>query len=301
MENSILSQKSIFAPLTINKEDFFNLVDIREPYFALKEIFVDDKNFASAHVPIEQPLGSEIMPISTGEATRHLAVLGMISCAYANPIKKKHYYLPHAITFKRIAGEHNINKTNYLVGNSICTFFDKRKAIAKTQLSDNKNNIICEAEIHYHIMPYSIFDKLFIPHHANSPDYSIGNPYKIKNELFDIKLSTTNLTASLGKLPQYYCSGHFPNYPAMPLAILTYNLIDLAGLFIYHSTRDYRLRFMVKEYTLSADTLAFAGDKVDLEIKHMRSFDNLFILSCKATANGSKNVADLEVTIEGVK
>lgn len=301
MENTILNQKSIFAPLIINKDDLFNLIDIRAPYFALKDIFVDDKSFTTAHVPIEQPLGSEIMPISTGEATRHMAVLGMISCAYANPIKKKHYYLPHAISFKRVSGEYSVNKSNYLLGNSICTSFEKRKAVAVTQLLDNRNHVICEAEIFYHVMPQTVFDKLFIPHHANSPDYSIENPYKIKNELFDIKLSTTNLTASLGKIPQNYCSGHFPNYPAMPMAILTYNLIDLAGLFIYHSTRDYRLRFMLKEFTLSADGLAFAGEKVDLEIKHMRSFDNLFVLSCKATSNGSKNVADLEITIEGIK
>lgn len=301
MEKSLQSQKSVYAPLLINKDDLFKLIDIREPYFALKQIFVDDKSFSTAQVPIEQSLGSEIMPISSAEASRHMAILGAVSCAYANPEKRKHYYLAHSGSFKRISQDVNFPKTAYLTGNAICTSIDKRKAVALTQLSDPKGNPICEAEVFYHVIPDVIFERLYKPHFIKNPDYKSGNPYKTKNELFNIRLSTTNLTASLGKLPEHYCAGHFPNYPALPVAILLYNLLDLAGLFIYHTTRDYRLKFMVKDFTLTADNLAFAGDKVDIEIKHMHSFDNLFVLSCRAIANGDKMVGEIQVTIEGIK
>jgi hypothetical protein len=301
MNNGILNQKSTFAPLLINKNDLFNLISIEEPYFALRNIFIDDKNFASAELPIEQPIGSEIAPISMAEATRHLATLGSVCCAYANPLKKKHYYLPHAGLYKRVSTNTNFGNVASLNANAICTYVDKKKAVAKTQLVDAKNEVIFEGEIFYYVVAEASFERLFSPYHVKSPDFSIENPYKLKNELFDIRLTTTNLTASLGKLPENYCSGHFSEFPTLPLSTLIYNLLDLAGLFIYHSTRDYRLKFMVKDLSVTADSLAFTGEKVDLEIKHMHSFDNLFVLSCLASANGSKSVADIKVTIEGIK
>ena len=301
MNNGILNQKSTFAPLLINKNDILKLIGIQEPYFALKKLFIDDKNFASAELPIEQSVGSEITPISAAEVTRHLATLGSVCCAYSNPLKKKHYYLPHAGLYKRVSTNTSFGSVSSLNANAICTYIDKKKAVAKTQLLDSKNEVIFEGEIFYYVVAEASFERLFNPNHIQFPDFNIENPYKIKNELFDIRLTTTNLTASLGKIPENYCSGHFPKFPTLPLSILIYNLLDLAGLFIYHSTRDYRLKFMVKDLSVTADSLAFAGEKVDLEIKHMHSFDNLFVLSCLATANGSKSVADVKVTIEGVK
>jgi hypothetical protein len=301
MEKSILTSKSAFAPLLINKEDLFRLIDIKEPYFALQNIFVDDKKFVTAHIPIQQPIGSEVGPISTGEASRHMAVAGTISCAYSNPIKKKHYYLAYSGNFKRTSNHVGIGKTSFLVVNSICTEIDKKHAVAKTQISDTKQNIICEAEINYLIIPETVFERLFASNYVLHPGFTIDNPYKLKNELFDIRLNTTHLTASLGRVPESYCSGHYPKHPALSSAIILYNLLDLAGLFIYHSTRDYRLKFMVKDFTITSDSIAFAGDKVDLEIKHMHSFDNLFVLSCVAMANGNRKISEVEVSIEGIK
>jgi hypothetical protein len=301
MENSVLSSKSVFAPLLINKEDLFKLIDIREPYFALQNIFVDDKKFVTAHIPIQQAIGSEVGPISTAEACRHMAAAGTVSCAYSNPVKKKHYYLAYSGSFKRISNNPDIGKASFLVVNSMCIELDKKHAVVKTQITDTKHNIICEAEIGYLIVPENAFGRLFTNHFVLHPDFSIDNPYKLKNELFDIKLNTTHLTASLGRIPESYCSGQYQKYPALSSAIILYNLLDLAGLFIYHSTRNYRLKFMVKDLTMTSDSIAFAGDKVDLEIKHMQCFDNLFVLSCIATANGNRKITEVNVSIEGVK
>lgn len=281
----------------LSKEEIFKLIDVHEPYYALKDVIVYAGNFATASIEVEQPLGDEIFPIGAAEACRHLAILGSVCCALSNPVKQKHYYLAHRGTYKRA-----IEKTHYtgkkLVATATCTFFSKRMANIKACLLDEDNQLICGIENSFHVVPHAIFERLYYNFHKEIPDFGLKNPYRQKKQLFDVQFSALSASASLGKIQDDYCAGHFPHFPAMPVAILMNTLLDLAAAYIHHITGDKSLKMYVREMTLLADNLGFSGEIVVLHVKQEAYTNNRFKLRCTATSTDNKSVGDVNVIIE---
>jgi len=283
----------------LSKEEIFKLIDVHEPYYALKEVRVDEHNFVTATIEAEQPLGEEISPIAAAEACRHLAILGSVCCALTNPVKQKHYYLAHRGTYKRA-----VEKIHYtgkkLVATATCTFFSKRIASIKACLLDEDNQLICGIETSFHVVPHALFERLYYNFHKETPDFGITNPYHQKKPLFDVQFSGLSAAASLGKIQDNYCAGHFPHFPAMPVAILMNTLLDLAARYIHHITGNKSLKMYVREMTLLADNLGFSGEAVVLHVKQEAHVDNRFKLHCIATSTDNKSVGDITVIIETV-
>lgn len=293
-----LTQVKLFPEKQVD-EDLFKLIDIKKPYFALEDVVSLSLDTVSARIPVQQPLGRELGPISTAEVGRHLAILGVCSCALLNPSKRRHYYLAHQARYERVGDiPYTTPQADYLFGNAVCTSIDKRSASTATLLTNANNQVIAKLQVFYHVIPDILFERLYKNNHIANPDFSMENPYKLKHELYETDVIGNTMTATMGVIPEYYCAGHFPNYPALPVAILIYSLLSLTSEMVAHISGNPDQKVSIKDCSLSAENLAFAGDKVDLVVHHVSTSNNQYYLTAKAMANNERSVGEIRVVIE---
>src|SRR5690606_18775847 len=278
-----------------SREELFQLIDVHTPYYALQDVHVLKDNIVAAKVITESPLGFEQSPITMAEACRHLAILGSVACATINPNQSKHYYLAHKGTYKRVSNE------KFAIGKPLtvlaeCISFDKRLAKAKACLIDEENKLICGIDVSFHVIPQAMFNRLFA-HTYRDCLPTLANPYTRKNTLHDLKLYDTGATASLGEVQEHYCSGHFPNHPALPVAVLMGVLHDLCIAFVHHTLQNKQAKLLVNECTLLADNLASTGEIIHLEVQQEARTNDYFRLRGIAKTNSGKTVGDITTII----
>lgn len=288
---------------TFTPADLLSLIDINPPYFAFEEVLMEGDSFF-ANVPVQQPLGNETGPISAAEASRHLAILGVCSCAIANPVKQRHYYLAYKGIYQRFDGDtsKSSSSTGKLTGKAKCISVDRRKAEAETELIDDNGNVIVRLKVFYHVVLDTTFERLYKDHYIAQPDFKIPNPFAQKHDFVSEQLFSDKITCSMGPVPEYYCAGHFPNFPALPVAILVYNLFDMANKLTAHMLSTPELKSTIRKYEIIADNLAFAGDDVNLEVNHQQSPDtNLHEMYAEGVANGNKSIGKIYLQVEATE
>lgn len=283
---------------TITPAEMLLLIDINQPYFAFEEI-LQENDFLFANVPVQQPLGLEIGPISAAESSRHLAILGVCSCALKNPVQKKHYYLAYKGIYERIETHSNSPSSLPLTAKATCINVDKRKAEAITELIDANGDTIIRLKVFYHVILDTTFERLYKDHYIAKPDFKLENPYEVKHPFLREEFSTTQMKASMGKIPEHYCAGHFPQYPALPVAILAYNLFDMASRLTAHILANPNTKTIVRQYEITADNLAFAGDDVELDVLYNGSIDQKYHeIIAEGVACSSKSIGRIKMIIE---
>src|SRR5918995_197603 len=85
----------------VSDDELFSRIEVCPPYFALTDVRRTDDGGVSAQVRICQSLGDEIGPVSAAETGRHLAILGSVAAAFANPSAKRHFYLAFDAELRR--------------------------------------------------------------------------------------------------------------------------------------------------------------------------------------------------------
>lgn len=304
ISDSINHFKSIFENLSVNdntlrpitKDKLFELIDVQTPYFALQDVKFAE-NWVMATISPESPLGSEFKPISSAEACRHLAILGSVACAMANPVQSKHYYLAHQGTYQRYTRENLSNHEQNFRVIAECLTFTRRLATAKTYLLDDKNEVLSIVEAFYHVIPQTMFSRLF-SHTYRDYIPVLTNPYTSKKTLLDLRFHHTGATASLGEVEENYCCGHFPNYPALPVAVLMGIIHDLCIAYIQYITENPDATVLIQECKLLADNLAAAGENVSLEVQLLDRAHDSFSLRGIATTKTGKIVGDVISVID---
>jgi len=150
----------IINALPVTSEEIFKLIDVCEPYYALKDLAIAQDGSISAKVPIQQDLYYEPLPISSSEAGRHLAVLGSCACALSNPDKFKHYYLAASANATRKDFDFTRDEPEYFLGHARCIKVDSRSAQAITSLQYPDGTIFSEIVINYHVLDYRVFERI---------------------------------------------------------------------------------------------------------------------------------------------
>lgn len=279
-------------------EQLLQLIDINPPYFAYDGVYKHEDGSVTARVPIEQPLGNEKGPISAAEASRHLAIIGVCSCAFANPVKQRHYYLAYRGIYERV-NEPKEGATLY--ARAECISVDRKKAEALTMLEDENGITVAVLRVYYHVILDTTFERLYKNHFQEHPEFKLTNPYKMAHPLENEYFFGNEVHASMGEVPAYFCAGHFPQYPALPVAILVYNLFRLSALLLDHITDGQNTPCLVRQYEINADNLAFAGSDVQLSVKHISSLsDSSVELFAEGVADGSKSVGKINLVMEGI-
>lgn len=273
------------------------LIDVHPPYFALHEVRIYPDQTVSASVQVEQPAGYESGPVSCSEASRHMAILGSVSCAFANPVKSKHFYLASEGSYHQISAI-AASAGNVLTIQARCIYLDKRNARAQCRLLDTGNNLIAEIMVSFHVVAYPVFERLYKLHYKSTPDFSVPNPYLTKNELLNIRCSSQQASASLGIIKDQYCAGHFPYFPALPVAILMNSLLDLAVAYIQFVMGAKSFRICVKKLELIADNLGFAGERLHFFLDMVTRNGNIFVLTCYAITDTNKKTGEINTEIE---
>lgn len=283
----------------ITQNELLELIDINPPYFALDEIREND-DWLYATLPSEQPLCTEKGPITAAELSRHLAILGVCSSALANPTKQRHYYLAYRGIYERVSD--TIPETSKLTGRAKCLSINRKKAEAETELLDNNGNVVVKLHVFYHVILDTTFERLYKEHYSEKPDFIYKNPYSIIHEFKNTELYGDEIRCSMGIIPEALCAGHFPNYPALPVAILVYNLFNMASKLVTNSNEKTDCKTIVKSYEINADNLAFAGDNVELKVSSENlSNDSGIELFAEGIANDTKSIGRINLVIETIK
>lgn len=107
------------------------------------------------------------------------------------------------------------------------------------------------------------------------------------------------MISKIKKIQPEWCVGHFPFYPALPVAIVLSILSHSAGdLFL---SRHPALKgFLIRTANVTADNLAFAGESLNLETQYLATLGDgggeRFL--CTATTTQGLVVGRLDITIE---
>lgn len=278
----------------LTDEEIFSKIDVTPPYFALSDIGVDERGDVVATAPIEQPFGMEIGPITGAEAGRHLAIAGSLAAALRQPTAGRHHYLATDAEIRRArkVPEH----LDALAVRARGTLIDKRTAHAIVTAETDAGRPVCSLSCYYTIIPYDTMRSVFAAQQRETPPRR-HNPFTDLLEPRQLEIAGGHIEVDLGIVEPSHCAGHFEGLPAMPVAYLMSNVMYAAGRLLRRELRDDAVRFAVREGSVRADDLAFAGEQVRLRGEYQGSrYGNEWVY-CEAFATDDKRVGAVHLKI----
>lgn len=298
------------APYTVlSAQELYPRICVRDPYFALKDVTVLPGEVV-ARVPVQMVSEAEAMPIGLGEAGRHLAILGSCGAALVAPKDGQHFYLASAARGQWLQPSAQERGTDMLWALAQAEYTGKRTCTARTLLSSSDGTPLFRLEVDYNVLSAAAFTRLFgearqemrrEPRPSDTVQRTPEewaklrqNPYSKPLDLHDWSREGDNLSASLVVTPEL-CKGHFAMHPVMPVAVVAGGMTRMATTLGRSLEMSPGARFVAKDVKLSADSLAYAGQKVvfGAHRTRVRGADHTF--ACWA-AVGERVVAQLDVT-----
>ncbi len=265
--------------LHLNPIEFLvrDLICITPPYYALYDLALLQNGILEGICFIENNETDEATIISSSEAGRHLAILGSGLLALENEDKSKHYYLvTHATTVYRhkdLTGiQFNQNKAkSKLIGQAKLISLDLKGKTGKveTKLFTEFGRQVFTMEITYQIIKEDIFSRLFQSNYVFAKPSQINNPYTRQIEIDNLRSRKNNLKGDIGVVQPEQCLGHFENFPALPIAILSSAMINLAGKHLKRILKRQNIRYALSKADLAAFRLAFAGERILLNSNYI--------------------------------
>ena len=262
---------------------------VQPPYFAFGDIWSIEDGLTASVVP-EHQMEDEIGPIAAAEAGRHLAILG--SCAAAAIADDtKLYYLATRVVLQRT--EFWPGTGDPLFAATTITERSRRGLTAHATLYSGEP--IYWMDCFYSVLPAKIFERLFEQYRVPYPEDIPGTPYRFPVALDSITSLPDGLSATCGPLPAGACAGHFPEFPAWPVALVMHCISRLAGRALQqHVGRQ--CSYSVVHADVVAEHLAFAVDKLWLRALHISSDGDMHTFDCLAT-NAEKTIGAVTVTM----
>lgn len=273
-------------------EDVKKLIEVKRPYYSLNKIKLDT-DVVSASVKSEQPMENEIGGIAAAEVGRHLAILGSCALAATNSDKRKHYYLAHRASLRRIVFPENIIDSTYKV-DSRARYLDKRKGVAHSRLFMDDIHVF-DLEVEYHVIKEKIFNKLYKEKYLEY-DASITNPYAEEFQLIQLNCQANQLSARLAPLSPQQCSGHFETYPCLPVAVLMHALSRSAGRLLGNKL-GHHITYIVESADICADNLAFYDDLIYVNATFIEEIDGAYFFSCEANDGQNKCFGNMDLKL----
>lgn len=259
-----------------------SLIDVSAPYYALQKVHSPSAGIVHARVSREQPLGHEIGPIASAEVGRHLAIAGACACSAVREPAAQHYYLAHRATIIRHS-EAAVEQASEFDVRARAVSSTAREARAQTSLRvAGAEQALYELDVTYKVLTRPLFQRLFAAHRrdlratprdttASADPQAIArrsNPYQKLLPLTLTQRSMHGVRASLPEVTPQMCSGHFPMYPALPVAILMHTLSSLCGEAL-RARRNDSPRYRLERADVYADRLAFAGERLEFDAEYI--------------------------------
>ncbi len=249
-------------------DEIFGLISVRPPYCALEDVELGTGS-VTATVRRSYPMKQERGAIAAAEAGRHLAIAGAGAAATRNPMPGKHFYLARKARIERVEdGSGNSIRasasTRFQV-EAVSEGVLKRRASAQAVLKQEQADRIVDLfrlRVEYDVVSPAIYARMTRGLPAISMD-------ALREEnVFDVPLvpvldADGTARVELQVRPEF-CFGHFPEYPAFPVAKLMHLLSNLAGDHLALRLETPGLGYTVKRAEVAAEQLPFAGSLVTL-------------------------------------
>jgi hypothetical protein len=234
-------------------------ISVTAPYFALRNLRQTGE-FIYADFKVELSDPDELMPISAAEVGRHMAIMGSVVMSDSNPLKERHYYLAtDAIIIRR--SDRELNNPN-VTGRIKMESFNRKSGTASGSLFDSEMNALFDVEIKYMVLHHNIFERMFAQYKSETFEGLEVNPYKENIEFMNIELGIQNCFGSIGTITARHCSGHFKNYPALPVARMGSAMGKIGGVHFKFLNPGINKRYTIARAELHASQLVFVGEEV---------------------------------------
>ena len=282
--------------LSETDRNFHKLITAKIPYVGLRNFRQLNHNTLQAAFRIDQPLGFETGPMCSAEVGRHLALLGACTAAQINQHEQPHHYLARKAVFERLTKVSG--PSTFLYATATAFVDSKNSAHAVAYVHDRTGNALFRVDVQFDVISEKVFSKFWGEHKQDArkvdrmsgdknPQQSLAyrkSPYtRQKLELSNIKFKNRKLIGLLDITDPFECSGHFPMYPALPVAKMIDTLTNAGGLLLQHTLQQECLQFSLLHTIIEANELAFAGEKVRCEIDLLKADGHKFLLDCRAT------------------
>ena len=260
-------------------------IAIDRPYFALEEVEEIGPGMATAVVPLQLPRRGERGPIEAAQAARHMAILGSCAAALAREDDAVHHYLAVEASYMRSAGAPDRVGDGHLRANATASWLDRRTARAMVVLGTEAGEALTMLDVRFAVMTPRMFGRLNPPvvHDLTqlTSEPSEWNPF----ETGTVTATSSGLRLDCGPVPAAACAGHFPDYPAAPVAVLMGELCRTAAealaLRLGGSTN-----YSIDAGHVTASRLAGAGQQLMLEASYERGVGSQHEMRGTATADG---------------
>ena len=294
-----------------------SIIEVRAPYCALDDVRIVEPGLATAVVVPEQEVDLEVGLIAAAEAGRHLAILGSYACASSGASRDgRHYYL---------AERADLEGADFFMDSAVSRSVPLRIAARVTSSDTRRPRVACEMQtasgrpifslsVGYNVIPERVFQRLFASHRVDMrrearpeggpaqapPERHRRNPYRRRLPLTIEYVDGRSVRAALPCVRAEDCSGHFPLYPAIPVAVLMEAFSNAAGALLRERAMDPSLRYRVLRAEIRASKLVFAGQSLLLsgETIEARGESGALMRMIASTADGLE-VADATFVMEG--
>ena len=281
-----------------------DLIDISNPYYALQNLSEIGSGEVYAEIDVERLEYDELSPISQAEAGRHLAILGSCALSLINKKKSKHYYLAskastllHTSDISPFNGQQRRRLKCF--AKAIDLDEKTRTGSVSSRIYTENDQLILTLDLTYLILQEALFQKMFRRQKTKvlQDNLIVDNPYKFPVTLKEISITENRLNCTLGKIEPYQCIGHFPSYPALPVAILSSALLDSAGIFLKSRYPEY-WKIRINQVNVMAKKLAFAGEQVHIETNLLESSGKTYHFSCHALDEDKNLIGKIYTSID---
>jgi hypothetical protein len=279
-----------------------DLICTSRPYYALQNLHALTDKLLQCEINTENFQFGEIAPISAAETGRHLAILGSCALAYVNPVECKHYYLACQAELRRCIDPLQLAKVPVGEGRLICRaqveHLDNKTGSVSTSISTLDGTIIYELDVAYKVMKADLFHKLFRNKYNPTSNSSTANPYTKNIPIQNLVYNINTVSGELGAIKPENCVGHFEDYPALPIAILSSAFVDMSSKHLKYILNNEDLRYTIKCTKLKASKLAFTGEEVFLKSALIYTCKNEMTFKVNATNQLQQDLGEVIITFE---
>ncbi|QYN17470.1 hypothetical protein [Amycolatopsis sp. DSM 110486] len=277
----------------------FPRICVRKPYYALRDLRIDEPGTATCELPVEQPVTGVVSPIGLGEAGRHMAILGLCAAASLAPDDARRYYLARRAEITWLHPK-PAAAGGALTGRLTAALPTSRKATAAGLLRAG-SVALAAFSLSYDVLKAPVFERMFS--HMHHPDTGTetgtetgSSPYARGLELTSVNIGAQSITATVTASPAD-CAGHFPGYPALPVAVLGTAMVDATSRLIEATTHRPMMRWVPKgRLVFEAHRLIQAGTPVEIDARIVSSNGPRRTILVTAST-GEETAASLSVNV----
>lgn len=264
-----------------DRDQTLDRISVRPPYYDLADVTEVGDGMVTAQVPMAPPPTPETGTVEAAQAARHLAILGSYAAALKRGDDARHHYLATRAHFSRVSSAPAV-ADEPLRADAVGSWIDRRTARAMAKLSTAEGRALHLLDVKYTVLTPKMFDRLNPPLN----DHELMAAAKATEVGFDLASSPAGVTVDCGPIPLSVCAGHFPDYPAAPVAIVMGHLCRAAAdaMAIHLDRRGHLYR--IEEAHVVATRLGRAGQRLSLEASYQRPIGDSHELKGRALADG---------------